>query len=87
MPGAGGVGPWGLTLSPACSVPASLLERKEEDGWWVAALDAKVFVPGLAGLHALGLLQQWGQLCTNFVNIYYSLLGRALCAWLQGKWR
>ncbi|KAK2103736.1 hypothetical protein P7K49_017592, partial [Saguinus oedipus] len=51
-----------------------LLERKEEDRCWVAALGAKLFVPGLEGLCALGLLQQWGQLWTNFLRIQYSLL-------------
>ena len=59
----------------------------EEDGQWVAALGAKLFVPGLVGLRALGLLQQWGQLWTNSLRIRYSLLGKALRAWLWGKWR
>uniref|UniRef100_A0A2K5QFP1 Vitellogenin domain-containing protein n=1 Tax=Cebus imitator TaxID=2715852 RepID=A0A2K5QFP1_CEBIM len=63
-------------LSDQAHVTA-MLERKEEDGRWVAALGAEVFVPGLAGLRALGLLQQRGGLWTNSLRIQYSLLGKA----------
>ncbi|XP_074244573.1 uncharacterized protein LOC141581834 isoform X2 [Saimiri boliviensis] len=52
----------------------ALLERKEDDGRWMATLGAELFMPGLAGLRALGLLQHWGQLCTNSLRIQYSLL-------------
>ncbi|XP_058289919.1 uncharacterized protein LOC116462743 [Hylobates moloch] len=55
----------------------AVLERKEENGRWVAALGAELFVPGLVGLRALGLLQQRGQLWTNSLKIQYSLLGQA----------
>uniref|UniRef100_A0A2K6UAA9 Vitellogenin domain-containing protein n=1 Tax=Saimiri boliviensis boliviensis TaxID=39432 RepID=A0A2K6UAA9_SAIBB len=55
----------------------ALLERKEEDGQWVAALSAELFVPGLAGLRVLGLLQQRGRLWTNSLRIQYSLLAQA----------
>ncbi|XP_054390682.1 uncharacterized protein LOC100440962 isoform X2 [Pongo abelii] len=55
----------------------ALLERKEENGRWVAALGAELFVPGLVGLRALGLLQQRSQLWTNSLRIQYSLLGQA----------
>uniref|UniRef100_G3QM33 Vitellogenin domain-containing protein n=1 Tax=Gorilla gorilla gorilla TaxID=9595 RepID=G3QM33_GORGO len=63
-------------LSDQANVTA-LLERKEENGRWVAALGAELFVPGLVGLRALGLLQQRGQLWTNSLRIQYSLLGQA----------
>lgn len=68
-------------------VPAALLERKEEDGRWVATLGAELFVPVLVGLRAIGLLQQWDRLWTNSLRIQYSLLGKALRAWLRGRWR
>ncbi|XP_032128871.1 uncharacterized protein LOC116546837 [Sapajus apella] len=55
----------------------ALLEMKEEDGRWVAALGAELFMSGLAGLRALGLLQQWGQPWTNSLRIQYSLLAQA----------
>ncbi|XP_011843518.1 PREDICTED: uncharacterized protein LOC105545270 [Mandrillus leucophaeus] len=55
----------------------ALLERKEEDGRWVATLGAELFVPGLVGLRAIGLLQQWDRLWTNYLRIQYSLLGQA----------
>uniref|UniRef100_A0A2K5DDY8 Vitellogenin domain-containing protein n=1 Tax=Aotus nancymaae TaxID=37293 RepID=A0A2K5DDY8_AOTNA len=55
----------------------SLLERKEKDGQWVATLGAELFMPGLAGLRALGLLQQRGRLWTHSLRIQYSLLGKA----------
>eukprot|EP00074_Homo_sapiens_P099991 XP_016879420.1 putative uncharacterized protein LOC400499 isoform X3 [Homo sapiens] len=63
-------------LSDQANVTA-LLERKEENGRRVAALGAELFVPGLVGLRALGLLQQRGQLWTNSLRIQYSLLGQA----------
>ena len=53
----------------------------------MAALDAKLFVSGLSGLHALGLLQQRGWLRTNSLRIPYGLQGKALHAWLRGRWR
>ncbi|KAL0601160.1 hypothetical protein AAY473_027353 [Plecturocebus cupreus] len=52
----------------------ALLERKEEDGRWLATLGMEIFMPGLVGLHALGLLQQWIWLWTNSLRIQYSLL-------------
>ncbi|XP_032128107.1 uncharacterized protein LOC116545684 [Sapajus apella] len=52
----------------------ALLERMEEDGWWVSA---ELFMLGLVGLRALGLLQQRGHLCTNCLRIQYSLLAQA----------
>ncbi|KAL0617579.1 hypothetical protein AAY473_014445 [Plecturocebus cupreus] len=73
-----GWGCWSLRADPfTCllSVPAVLLERKEEDGRWVAALGVELFGLGLAGLRALGLLQQWGRLWTDSLRIQYSLLG------------
>ncbi|KAL4836334.1 hypothetical protein H8958_018013 [Nasalis larvatus] len=63
-------------LSDQANVTA-LLERKEEDGRWVATVSAELFVPGLVGLRAIGLLQQWDQLWTNSLRIQYSLLGQA----------
>ncbi|XP_045238922.2 uncharacterized protein [Macaca fascicularis] len=63
-------------LSDQAHVTA-LLERKEEDGRWVATLGAELFVPGLVGLRAIGLLQQWDRLWTNDLRIQYSLLGQA----------
>ncbi|XP_064218945.1 uncharacterized protein LOC110568750 [Aotus nancymaae] len=55
----------------------ALLERKEKDGQWVATLGAELFMPGLAGLRALGLLQQRGRLWTHSLRIQYSLLAQA----------
>ncbi|KAK2090649.1 hypothetical protein P7K49_031906 [Saguinus oedipus] len=67
----------GSSRGKLASVPLShllALLEKEEDGRWVAALDAEVFVPGLAGLRALDPLQQRGRLWTNSLRIQYSLL-------------
>ncbi|XP_078212507.1 uncharacterized protein LOC144580306 [Callithrix jacchus] len=77
-PGAGClVDLWPPLLRVAGVLPSiylsALLERKEDE-CWVATLRAKLFVPGLVGLCALGLLQQWGQLWTNSLRIQYSLL-------------
>uniref|UniRef100_A0A2K5K1V0 Vitellogenin domain-containing protein n=1 Tax=Colobus angolensis palliatus TaxID=336983 RepID=A0A2K5K1V0_COLAP len=73
-----------LAFSASLSHPLSdqahvtaLLERKEEDGRWVATVGAELFVPGLVGLRAIGLLQQWDRLWTNSLRIQYSLLGQA----------
>ncbi|XP_078206187.1 uncharacterized protein LOC118151079 [Callithrix jacchus] len=90
-PGAGClVDLWPPLLHVAGVLPSiylsALLERKEDE-CWVATLRAKLFVPGLVGLCALGLLQQWGQLWTSSLRIQYSLLGKALCAWLWGRLR
>ncbi|KAL0601157.1 hypothetical protein AAY473_027350 [Plecturocebus cupreus] len=75
-----GWGCWSLGADPftyLLSVPAALLERKEEDGRWLATLGTEIFMPGLVGLHALGLLQQWIWLWTNSLRIQYSLLAQA----------
>ncbi|KAK2491420.1 hypothetical protein MC885_021517 [Smutsia gigantea] len=47
-----------LDSSEAKTSVKALLEKKVEDGLQVVALDGKFFIPGLPGLHALGLLRR-----------------------------
>ncbi|XP_074243450.1 uncharacterized protein LOC120363164 [Saimiri boliviensis] len=81
-------GCWSLGADPfSCllSVPAALLERKEEDGRWAATVGAELVVSGLAGLCALSLLQQQGRLWTSSLRIQCSLLGKAASAPVQHR--
>ncbi|XP_062957166.1 uncharacterized protein LOC134381001 [Cynocephalus volans] len=55
-----------------------LLEKKEEDGLQVMALAGELLVPGLVGLHVLGLLQQRVRLWTSSLRIKYGLLGQEM---------
>ncbi|XP_008592015.1 PREDICTED: uncharacterized protein LOC103609474 [Galeopterus variegatus] len=53
-----------------------LLEKKAEDRLRVVALAGELLVPGLVGLHVLGLLQQRVRLWTSSLRIKYGLLGQ-----------
>lgn len=60
--------------------PTALLEKKAEDGLQVVTLGGELFVPGLVGLRAGGLLRQRGGLWTSSLSVKYGLLGTAPCA-------
>uniref|UniRef100_A0A9L0I8T8 Vitellinogen open beta-sheet domain-containing protein n=1 Tax=Equus asinus TaxID=9793 RepID=A0A9L0I8T8_EQUAS len=56
---------------------SALLEKKAEDGLQVVTLGGELFVPGLVGLRAGGLLRQRGGLWTSSLSVKYGLLGQA----------
>uniref|UniRef100_F7CGT3 Vitellogenin domain-containing protein n=2 Tax=Equus caballus TaxID=9796 RepID=F7CGT3_HORSE len=56
---------------------SALLEKKAEDRLQVVTLGGELFVPGLVGLRAGGLLRQRGGLWTSSLSVKYGLLGQA----------
>ncbi|XP_051828645.1 uncharacterized protein LOC127545411 [Antechinus flavipes] len=56
---------------------SAILEKKSEDGLQLYALEGEAYLPDILGFHAIGLLQQRGNLWTNALRIKYGLLGEA----------
>ncbi|KAM9583975.1 LOW QUALITY PROTEIN: uncharacterized protein ACIGJ3_002537 [Trichechus inunguis] len=65
----------GLIMGRSRGPEEVLLEKKVEDGLQVVALGGDLFLPGLPGLHALGLLQLWGRHWTSSLRIKCGPLG------------
>ena len=72
-------GVWPHDACPShCLHPCTvLLEKKAEDRLQVVALGGELSVPGVVGLHLVGLLQRHDGLWTSSLRIKYGLLGTA----------
>lgn len=52
-----------------------LLERKFDDKVRQYSLEGETYLPGVLGLHVIGLLRQQGNLWSNALRMKYGLLG------------
>ncbi|NXW91943.1 YP015 protein, partial [Alopecoenas beccarii] len=56
---------------------SALLEKKADDKWRQYSLEGETYLPGVLGVHVLGLLQQHEGLWSHGLRMKYGLLGEA----------